>query len=226
MCWRSAKTTLTLVSVMCMCMNGYNLVSRFFGFRHQLRQHKIAAYIPDVTDLSSWVNSRKTSDEITMGLASVSLIFDVLLFTGAARESGATIQLAGLWGSIDCVVDAVIGFLSANYTPPAFIIEERIEESGVMSLRRRYRANSQPMQQVLKTEERRTELSIRDVPPATVRQFLHFTWVIMRLVIKSQILCCLFEYVEFLSRRDQMPKMVVMEPGGGSIVVRESVNAY
>ncbi|XP_049271434.1 uncharacterized protein LOC119392021 [Rhipicephalus sanguineus] len=103
------------------CMNGYNLVSRFFGFRHQLRQHKIAAYIPDVTDLSSWVNSRKTSDEITMGLASVSLIFDVLLFTGAARESGATIQLAGLWGSIDCVVDAVIGFLSANYTPPAFV---------------------------------------------------------------------------------------------------------
>ncbi|KAL3205679.1 hypothetical protein MRX96_011045 [Rhipicephalus microplus] len=201
-------------------MNGYNLVSRFFGFRNELRQHKIAAYIPDVTDLSSWVNSSRTSDEITMGLASVSLIFDVLLLAWSSKgndlscvcvkvaltervESSATIQLAGLWGSIDCVVDAVIGFLSANYTLPAFEIEERIE-----------------------TERRRTELAIRNVPPATIRQFLHFAWVIMRLVIKSLILCSLFEYAEFLSRRDQMPKMLIVEPGQGSFVVRESVNTY
>nr|XP_037275872.1 uncharacterized protein LOC119168544 [Rhipicephalus microplus] len=122
---------------------------------------------------------------------------------GILQESSATIQLAGLWGSIDCVVDAVIGFLSANYTLPAFEIEERIE-----------------------TERRRTELAIRNVPPATIRQFLHFAWVIMRLVIKSLILCSLFEYAEFLSRRDQMPKMLIVEPGQGSFVVRESVNTY
>ncbi|KAL1417853.1 hypothetical protein MTO96_026493 [Rhipicephalus appendiculatus] len=143
-------------------MNGYNLLSRLFGFRNQLRQHKIAAYIPDVTDISSWVNNRRTSDEITMGLAS-------------------------LWGSIDCIVDAVIGFLSANYTLPVFEIEERIE---------------------------------------TIRQFLHFTWVIMRLVIKSLILCRLFEYSEFLSRRDQMPKMVIVEPGQASVIVRENMYTY
>ncbi|XP_065297582.1 uncharacterized protein [Dermacentor albipictus] len=204
MCWGSTKTTLLLVSLVCICMNGFNLTSRFLKLQDKLREHEIAAYIPDVTDISSWVNGRKTSDEITMGLASVSLIFDAVLLTGAARENGLTIQIAGLWGSIDCVIDGVIGFLSANYTLPVFRTEERTVKSAVKSVRRQHRALGWSMHQILKTEKKETRVELREPPPTTVKQLLHFAWVILRLIIKSQILCSLFGYVQHLSRRDEI----------------------
>ncbi|XP_065297586.1 uncharacterized protein [Dermacentor albipictus] len=162
MCWGSTKTTLLLVSLVCICMNGFNLTSRFLKLQDKLREHEIAAYIPDVTDISSWVNGRKTSDEITMGLASVSLIFDAVLLTGAARKS------------------------------------------AVKSVRRQHRALGWSMHQILKTEKKETRVELREPPPTTVKQLLHFAWVILRLIIKSQILCSLFGYVQHLSRRDEI----------------------
>ncbi|KAL1467408.1 hypothetical protein MTO96_042207 [Rhipicephalus appendiculatus] len=102
-------------------MNGFNLTSRLFGFYGRVRRFEIAQVFPDVYDLSKWVSGRKTSDRITMGLAGVSLLFDVALFTGALKNDIFLIEIAGLWGSIDCIADAVIGFLSADYTLPAFV---------------------------------------------------------------------------------------------------------
>ncbi|XP_077486618.1 uncharacterized protein LOC144097885 [Amblyomma americanum] len=196
MCWSSTKTTLLLVSIMCICMNGFNLSSRVFGYRDKLRENKVSAYIPDVTDISKWVNGRRTSDQITIGLAGVSLIFDVILLASAAKEHGPMIQLCGLWGSIDCVADAVIGFLSANYTMPSFEQKKTV---------------------VQKQKEEKTEIGFNEPPPATAKQFFHFAWVILRLIIKSQILCSLFEYVSFLSRREEMAKMpLIVAMGGGT----------
>ncbi|XP_077486707.1 uncharacterized protein LOC144098009 [Amblyomma americanum] len=185
MCWSNARTTLLFVSLVCMCMNGFNLSSRAFGYRDKLKQNNISAYLPDVTDLSKWLNGRKASDSIIMGLAGVSLIFDFVLFVGAAREHAGMIEVSGFWGSIDCAADAVIGFLSANYTLPLILLEdEKMEDEEMAAV------------------EKRTQLLISRVPPATVKQILHFVYVIMRLLLKSVILCILFEYEDHLYRRE------------------------
>ncbi|KAL3194641.1 hypothetical protein MRX96_016102 [Rhipicephalus microplus] len=42
------------------------------------------------------------------------------------------------------------------------------------------------------------------------RQLYHFTWVLTRPVLKSQILCCLFEYVYYLRKKNAMLKGVVV----------------
>ncbi|XP_054922738.1 uncharacterized protein [Dermacentor andersoni] len=178
MCWSSTRTTLVLVSLMCMYMNGFNLTSRLFGFYDILRRYKAAEVLPDVTDLSKWVNGRRNSNGITMGLAGVSLFFDVVLLTGALKYNVPMIEIAGLWGAIDCVADAVIGFLSANYTMPALY-----SENG---------------QRQLKSEETQR----RERQTAFARQFFHFSWVLGRLGAKSQILCSLFEYVHYLNKKD------------------------
>ncbi|XP_049272486.1 uncharacterized protein LOC119395869 [Rhipicephalus sanguineus] len=134
MYWPSTRTTLVVVSILCMYMNGFNLTSRLFGYYYTLRRYEVAQAVPDVYDLSKWVNNRKTSDRITMGLAGVSLLFDVALFTGALKNDVFLIEIAGLWGSIDCVTDAVIGFLSANYTLPAFLNKDRAQINAYMVL--------------------------------------------------------------------------------------------
>ncbi|XP_075553506.1 uncharacterized protein LOC142586138 [Dermacentor variabilis] len=79
------------------------------------------------------VGGRQNSDYICMGLAGVSLIFDFLLLGGTMRESAPMIQISGIWGSFDCVVDAIVGFLSANYTVPSFSHEETktVHKSGL-----------------------------------------------------------------------------------------------
>ncbi|XP_075750743.1 uncharacterized protein LOC142817579 [Rhipicephalus microplus] len=127
MYWPSTRTTLVVVSILCMYMNGFNLTSRLFGFYGRVRKFGVSQVFPDVYDLSKWVNSRRTSDKITMGLAGVSLLFDVSLFTGALKNDIFLIEIAGLWGSIDCIADAVIGFLSADYTLPGFLNKDKAQ---------------------------------------------------------------------------------------------------
>lgn len=211
MCWSSTKTTLILTAILCMCMNGFNLTSRALGFREKLREDKSAAYIPDVNDISKWVNGRQNSDNIIMGLAGVSLVFDFVLFGGAVQENARLIQISGLWGSFDCVADAVIGFLAANYTMPSFE-SKTIEQPAKKSLRRRHKAKGYPyemmqimkyeMMQMMKSSSNRTEetkLGIREPPPSTAKQFLHFAWVILRLIIK----------------RDEANRLHAAKPAGG-----------
>ncbi|XP_054922275.1 uncharacterized protein [Dermacentor andersoni] len=147
MCWSSTKTTLLVVAGVCICMNGFNVASRVLGLREQIREEKFSAYIPDVTDISKWVSGRQNSDYICMGLAGVSLIFDFLLLGGAMRESAPMIQISGIWGSVDCVVDAIVGFLSANYTVPTFSQEETktVHKDGLRRTgMRRHRAKGHP----------------------------------------------------------------------------------
>ncbi|KAH6928077.1 hypothetical protein HPB50_011344 [Hyalomma asiaticum] len=114
-------------------MNGFNLTSRLFGFYDRLRRFEVAEAVPDVYDLTKWVSNRRTSDGIVMGLASVSLLFDVVLFTGALKRDIFLIEISGLWGAVDCIADAVIGFLSANYTLPPFGVHhlKRLQASQV-----------------------------------------------------------------------------------------------
>ncbi|XP_075750780.1 uncharacterized protein LOC142817609 [Rhipicephalus microplus] len=64
-----------------------------------------------------------------------------------------------------------------------------------------------------KTETR--SVGLREPPPTTAKQFLHFTWVILRLIIKSQVLCSLFSYVAFLRRRDEIAARAAAAPAGG-----------
>ncbi|XP_077486688.1 uncharacterized protein LOC144097978 [Amblyomma americanum] len=165
MCWSSTKTTLLFTAVVCIGMNGFNLASRALGFRDKLLEDKTAAYIPDVNDLSKWVNGRKNSDNIIMGLAGVSLVFDIVLLGGALQERGGLIQISGLWGSFDCVVDAVIGFLSANYTMPSFQETKTADVPAKGRLRRRHRSkgHSYEMLQVMKAAD---ELS-----------FIYLAWI-------------------------------------------------
>ncbi|XP_075750781.1 uncharacterized protein LOC142817610 [Rhipicephalus microplus] len=154
MCWSSTKTTLLVAAVACMCMNGFNLVSRMTGIKDKIREEEFSSYLPDVTDISKWVNGRENSDHITEGLAGVSLIFDVMLLGGAMKESANLIQISGLWGSFDCVADAVIGFLAANYTVPTIAHEETrtVSKTGFRkrSLKRRHRAKDFPKMLPLK----------------------------------------------------------------------------
>lgn len=242
MCWSSTKTTLLVVAVVCICMNGFNVASRVLGLREKIREEKFSAYIPDVTDISKWVNGRENSDYICMGLAGVSLIFDVLLLGGAMKENAPMIQVSGLWGSLDCVVDAVVGFLSANYTVPSFTHEETkiVEKSGLRrrDMRRRHKVKGHPRMLLMQEEKKddkkddkkedkkqeggtkteTTSLTFREPPPTTAKQFLHFAWVIVRLIVKAQLLCSLFTYVGFLQQRDEAMKRDMAKaaaPGGG-----------
>ncbi|KAL1414108.1 hypothetical protein MTO96_007743 [Rhipicephalus appendiculatus] len=277
MCWSSTKTTLLVVAVMCMCMNGFNLVSRMTGIEDTIREQSFAAYLPDVTDISKWVNGRDNSDHITEGLAGVSLIFDTLLLGGAMKESANLIQISGLWGSFDCVADAVIGFLAANYTWPGFFHHEetktvsnkgfkekaknankrktflccglgkrhahskyQIMYCSSQSMKRRYRAKGFPRMLPMKavaapddkddkkkggthTRTEKKSIGLREPPPTTAKQLLHFAWVILRLIIKSQILCSLFAYVAFLRRRDEMSARAAPAPAGGGATSMTSV---
>ncbi|XP_065288152.1 uncharacterized protein [Dermacentor albipictus] len=224
MCWSSTKTTMLVVAVVCICMNGFNVASRVMGLRDQIREEKFSAYIPDVTDISKWVNGRENSDYICMGLAGVSLIFDFLLLGGAMRESAPMIQISGIWGSVDCVVDAIVGFLSANYTVPSFSHEEtktvhksRLRRTGM----RRHRASGHAEMQLMKEKGGKTtkteskSLALREPPPTMAKQFLHFGWVIIRLIIKAQLLCSLFSYVGFLNRRDEAARRDMARHAGG-----------
>lgn len=222
-----------------MCMNGFNLVSRMTGIKDKIREEEFSSYLPDVTDISKWVNGRENSDHITEGLAGVSLIFDVMLLGGAMKESANLIQISGLWGSFDCVADAVIGFLAANYTVPTIAHEETrtVSKTGFRkrSLKRRHRAKDFPKMLPLKasgppddkdekkddkkggthTKTETRSVGLREPPPTTAKQFLHFTWVILRLIIKSQVLCSLFSYVAFLRRRDEIAARAAAAPAGG-----------
>lgn len=190
-----------------------------FHFREDLRKEQIAAYIPDVTDISKWVNGRENSDAIAMGLAGVSLIFDVTLLAGATMENRLMIQVSGYWGCLDCIADAVIGFLSANYTVPTLSKEEKTEthsQKGKRAGARRRLAKPLLMQneeggggggggkRTKTTKSEKTTVGFREPEPSVAKQFLHFGWVILRLIIKSQLLCALFEYENFLLRRDTM----------------------
>lgn len=226
MCWRSSKPTLVFVAIFCILLNGFNLTSRLFGFRDDLRENKAAAYIPDVTDISKWVDGRKNSDAICMGLAGVSLVFDAVLLAGATLENRLMIQGSGIWGCIDCIADAVIGFLSANYTLPT--LKEEKTEKTVRQARRSKEVHSKRrvahtlLQEKGKgrttsTKEEKT-VGLREPEPSVVKQLLHFGWVILRLIIKSQLLCSIFEYENHLFRRQTM-----REHQGDGMTSRSSV---
>lgn len=312
----NTKILLLVTSIVCIGMNGFNLSSRLLGFREKLREDKSAAYIPDVNDISKWVGGRANSDGIIMALAGVSLVFDVTLLVGTIKENAKQIHATGIWASFDCVVDVIIGFLSANYTMPSFsetktynktaeknkraekekhaeeeepteeqeatqkeepteedkrskeeeatekeesteeeeaaekeepteedyptteeepakeeesAEEEKPaaeEEEPFLRRLREARKYSYEMPQVLKGEDEPTrqkteeaKLGLRKPPPSTIKQLLHFAWVIIRFVIKVEILCRLFSYVTYLRERDEMMRLKeskVAAGGGGT----------
>lgn len=212
MCFSSSKPTLVVVAILCILMNGFNLTSRIFGFRDNLRESNIAAYVPDVTDISKWVDGRKNSDTIAMGLAGVSLIFDVVLLAGATLESRVMIQGSGIWGSLDCIADAVIGFLSANYTIPEFKKEEKTVRTSYEARRAKKVNSKRRVAHTLLQEDKgkkgkeksRTEektIGLREPEPSVVKQILHFAWVILRLVIKTQLLWSVFSFLSILDKK-------------------------
>lgn len=223
MCWSSSKSTLIVVAILCICMNGFNLCSRLFGIRDDLRENKVAAYLPDVSDISKWVDGRKNSDAIAMGLAGVSLIFDVTLLAGACLENRLMIQGSGMWGSLDCIADAVIGFLSANYTIPDLKREERTvhharRSKEIRGIRRiantLFQEEKKGKGKTTHTKETRG-IELREPEPSVAKQFLHFAWVILRLVIKAQLLCTIFSYASFLGKKSESSKGGGGGGGGG-----------
>ncbi|XP_064487692.1 uncharacterized protein LOC135399886 [Ornithodoros turicata] len=128
------KDTLTLIGVACLAINGFNVAFVEFCLRDMFLEHEWYNYVPDVHNISAWVGGIETSDNILLGLAGVSVLFDITLILGCATDNPTLIFVSGVWHSGDCVADAVIGFLSANYTIPSIFKSAEASEKEKKSI--------------------------------------------------------------------------------------------
>ncbi|XP_070395122.1 uncharacterized protein [Dermacentor albipictus] len=228
MCDASSKEA-AAVAIVCMFLNAFNVAYVLMPeIEEQLRRQSWFAYVPDVHDLSSLVGSQR-SNHTMLGLAVISIIFDVFIFFGSMQGIPELLDSGCVWHYCDLGADLVVGMASANYTRPRVIrrttqfipsnlhVSDNVSQTSraptpananitdndetspgytaADSSRRVFTAaNNQHFRGLLRNkdtiyddEETNEETLVRAfLQPPTVRQFLHFGYVIMRAVVKCQ----------------------------------------
>ncbi|KAL1425963.1 hypothetical protein MTO96_018671 [Rhipicephalus appendiculatus] len=172
------------------------------------------SYIPDVHNVSRLV-SQESSDQITIVLSGASMFFDVLMFGGCVSKIPQLLDAGCLWHYFDLGADLIVGFASANYSRPTITINVTDVAPVQPSLRGGLALRSEAAPRVLDAANatvddgaaKRSPAAAnshrgktvvwegdKDNPynvllePPTVRQFLHFLYVIFRAIFKCQML--------------------------------------
>ncbi|XP_049528342.1 uncharacterized protein LOC125947516 [Dermacentor silvarum] len=193
------------------------------GARSQgvLAKPAVVPYIPDVHNVS-WLVSQNSSEYITVGLAGASMFFDLLMFGGCITKTPQMLDAGCLWHYFDLGADLIVGFVSANYSPPIIVINKTVvvqlpkqppgpvgpsicaglalcpDATNVLDAANAVLDDSAAKQlSAAVSSHRATEVASavnQENPykillePPTVRQFLHFPYVLIRAFVKCQML--------------------------------------
>ncbi|XP_075751473.1 uncharacterized protein LOC142817763 isoform X5 [Rhipicephalus microplus] len=126
------------------------------------------------------------SNYIKLGLAGISIIFDACILVGTVQYIPELLDSGCIWHYVDLGADFIIGMASANYTRPQIIVALLMKEHSVHPLvMRLFRARATG--HMYQTKEEKTTVRVL-MQPETVRQFLHFSYVILRAAAKFQTL--------------------------------------
>ncbi|KAH6927596.1 hypothetical protein HPB50_006132 [Hyalomma asiaticum] len=141
--------------------------------KRQLMKQSWFVYVPDVHDVSKFVGVEK-SNYIALGLAGISIIFDAFILVGTVQHKTEVakphLHRSGCTGASPCAE-----------TPAASNLTDTAEDDGT----RPHGANDSRHQTASREQDdnERTTYGVLTEPP-TVRQFLHFSYVIMRAALK------------------------------------------
>ncbi|XP_077487032.1 uncharacterized protein LOC144098340 [Amblyomma americanum] len=231
MCVISSRETV-VIAIICVFINAFNVVYVLRPeIKEVLMEQEWFDYIPDVHNVSKFVTA-KTSDYIWLGLAGISIFFDVLILAGTTQYVPELVDAGITWHYFDLGADAVVGLASANYTRPR-IVTEKTEVSKNPSHRRfgcgegasscppfhaaRDNATDAAAADNATTTPFSSESSRRvfavdddDEPgpydvlflPPTVRQFFHFSYVFCRATCKFETLGAFASYSRRMIRRE------------------------
>ncbi|KAL3196016.1 hypothetical protein MRX96_045408 [Rhipicephalus microplus] len=214
MCHVSSREAIG-VAVACLLMNSFNVAYVLKPeIGQQLRKQSWFVYVPDVHDVSKFVGVDK-SNYIKLGLAGISIIFDAFILVGTVQYIPELLDSGCIWHYVDLGADFIIGMASANYTRPQIIV--RKTEVTHVNIRGSDRAGATSCIETTsapnatdfvedggtrphgvndtnrgtasteREDDQKTTVRVL-MQPETVRQFLHFSYVILRAAAKFQTL--------------------------------------